>query len=174
MIIVDYRRSLLGAVESEHLIGYGTSAAGTTELIESVAGYMQRRLPGPDVTPEQLRDRSWWTGPELFVLVDDYDLVATGPANPLKRAAGVPAAGPRHRPAPGAHPPVGGAGRALFEPIMQRLRELASPGLVMSGDKDEGALVGTVRPAPLPPGRGWLVTRKEGVRLVQLAHLPPA
>ena len=25
---------------------------------------------------QQLRDRSWWTGPELFVLVDDYDLVA--------------------------------------------------------------------------------------------------
>ncbi len=39
---------------------------------------MQHRLPGPDVTPQQLRDRSWWTGPELYVLVDDYDLVATG------------------------------------------------------------------------------------------------
>ncbi len=67
----------------------------------------------------------------------------------------------------------GGASRALYEPIIQRLRELSSPGLMMSGDKDEGALVGNVRPAPMPPGRGRLVTRKEGVRLVQLAHLPP-
>jgi len=27
--------------------------------------------------------RSWWTGPECFVLVDDYDLVAGGAANPV-------------------------------------------------------------------------------------------
>ena len=43
----------------------------------------------------------------------------------------------------------------------------------MSGGPEEGALVGPVRPGPLPPGRGRLVTRREGVRLVQLAHLPP-
>src|SRR5262249_16183923 len=72
LIIVDYRRSLLGAVQSEHLIGYGTAATQTLELTKSVAVYMNGRLPGPDVTPEQLRTRSWWTGPECFVLVDDY------------------------------------------------------------------------------------------------------
>ena len=173
LILVDYRRSLLGAVQSEHLIGYGTAAAGTAELIESVAGYMQRRLPGPDITPQQLRERSWWTGPELFILVDDYDLVATGPANPLRaleeylpqaRDVGLHLVLTRRS---------GGASRALYEPIIQRLRELSSPGLVMSGDKEEGALIGNVRPGPLPPGRGRLVTRKEGVRLIQLAHLPP-
>jgi DNA segregation ATPase FtsK/SpoIIIE, S-DNA-T family len=174
VIIVDYRRSLLGAIQSEHLIGYGTASAGTAELIESVAGYMQRRLPGPDVTPQELRDRSWWTGPELFVLVDDYDLVATGPANPLHsleeylpqaRDIGLHLVLTRRS---------GGASRSLYEPIVQRLRELSSPGMVMSGDKDEGALIGNVRPALLPPGRGRLVTRKDGVRLVQLAYLPPA
>ncbi|GAB3967555.1 hypothetical protein GCM10027615_17250 [Plantactinospora veratri] len=42
----------------------------------------------------------------------------------------------------------------------------------MSGSKDEGALIGSVRPGPMPPGRGRLVTRKEGIRLVQLAYLP--
>jgi S-DNA-T family DNA segregation ATPase FtsK/SpoIIIE len=133
---------------------------------------MARRLPGPEVTSEQLRDRSWWTGPELFVLVDDYDLVATGPTNPMLALLD-------HLPQArdvGLHLVVtrrsGGASRALYEPIIQRLRELSSPGLVLSGDRDEGVLVGTVRPEPLPPGRGRLVTRREGVRLVQLAHLP--
>jgi S-DNA-T family DNA segregation ATPase FtsK/SpoIIIE len=134
---------------------------------------MQRRLPGPDVTPQQLRDRSWWSGPELFVLVDDYDLVATGPANPLRaleeylpqaRDVGLHLVLTRR---------AGGAARSLYEPIIQRLRELSSPGLVMSGPKDEGALIGNVRPGPMPAGRGRLITRKEGVRLVQLAHLPP-
>ncbi len=46
----------------------------------------------------------------------------------------------------------GGAGRALYEPIIQRLRELSSPGLVMSGDQDEGALLGTVRPGAAAAG----------------------
>jgi S-DNA-T family DNA segregation ATPase FtsK/SpoIIIE len=134
---------------------------------------MQRRLPGPEVTAQQLRERSWWTGPELFVLVDDYDLVASGPANPLQplvehlaqaRDIGLHLVLTRRS---------GGASRALFEPVVQRLRDLSSPGLVMSGPPDEGALVGSVRPAPLPAGRGRLVTRREGIRLVQLAHLPP-
>jgi len=174
IIVVDYRRSLLGAIQTPHLIGYGTTATQTQELIESVAGYMQRRLPGPDVTPEQLRSRSWWTGPECFVLVDDYDLVATGPSNPLlplleylaqARDVGLHVVLTRRS---------GGASRALYEPVIQRLRELSSPGILMSGDRDEGPLLGNVRPSAMPPGRGWLVTRRDGVRLVQLAHLPPS
>ncbi|MEV5693424.1 type VII secretion protein EccCa [Micromonospora globbae] len=172
VILVDYRRSLLGAIATPHLIGYGTAAAHTTDLIESAAGYLARRIAGPEVTPQQLRDRSWWSGPELFVLVDDYDLVATGPANPLRaleeylpqaRDVGLHLVLARRS---------GGAGRAQYEPIAQRLRELSTSGLVMAGNPEEGALVGPVRPGPLPPGRGRLVTRREGVRLVQLAHLP--
>jgi S-DNA-T family DNA segregation ATPase FtsK/SpoIIIE len=173
IILVDYRRSLMDMPESEHRIGYGIQAQKSLELMQSVAGYMERRLPGPDVTAQQLRDRSWWTGPELFVLVDDYDLVVAGPTNPLTplleylpqaRDVGLHLVLTRRS---------GGAGRALFEPVIQRLRELSAPGLVMSGSPDEGALIGAVRPAPMPPGRGRLITRREGVRLVQLAHLPP-
>ena len=173
VILVDYRRSLLGAVETPHLIGYGTAAAHTADLVESAAGYMQGRIPGPEVSPAQLRDRSWWSGPELFVLVDDYDLVASGPSNPLRALE-------EHLPQArdvGLHLVLvrrsGGAARAQYEPVVQRLRELSTSGLVMSGSAEEGALVGPVRPGPLPPGRGRLFTRREGVRLVQLAHLPP-
>ncbi|GGL03499.1 type VII secretion protein EccCa [Mangrovihabitans endophyticus] len=173
LILVDYRRSLMDLPESEHRIGYGIQAQKTLELMESVAGYMQRRLPGSDVTPAQLRERSWWQGPELFVLVDDYDLVVSGPVNPLQPLLEYL---PQARDV-GLHLVVvrraGGAGRALYEPVIQRLRELASPGLVMAGPPDEGALIGTVKPGPMPPGRGRLITRREGVRLVQLAHLPP-
>jgi S-DNA-T family DNA segregation ATPase FtsK/SpoIIIE len=169
IVLIDYRRSLLGAVSTDHLIGYGTAAENTAPLIESVADYMDKRRPGPDVTPDQLRDRSWWHGPECFVLVDDYDLVAAGTSNPLlpllpylsqARDVGLHLVVTRR---------AGGAGRAQYEPILQRLRELGTPGIVMAGDRDEGPLVGAARPGPLPPGRGWLVTRKEGIRLVQLA-----
>ncbi|MFC0002655.1 type VII secretion protein EccCa [Micromonospora siamensis] len=173
MIVVDYRRSMMELQDLPHVIGYGSAAAHTTDVVESAAGYLQRRIAGPEVTPAQLRERSWWSGPELFVLVDDYDLVASGPANPLRaleeflpqaRDVGLHLVLARR---------AGGAGRAQYEPIVQRLRELATAGLVMDGSPDEGQLVGSVRPGPLPPGRGRLVTRREGVRLVQLAHLPP-
>ncbi|MEV0805644.1 type VII secretion protein EccCa [Micromonospora sp. NPDC050200] len=173
IILVDYRRSLHGLIDAPHVIGYGSAAAHTAELVESAAGYLQARLPGPEVTPAQLRKRSWWSGPELFVLVDDYDLVSSGPANPLRCLE-------EHLPQArdiGLHLVLvrrsGGAARAQYEPIVQRLRELSTAGLVMSGSPDEGPLVGQVRPGPLPPGRGRLVTRREGVRLVQLAQLPP-
>ncbi|MEU3453075.1 type VII secretion protein EccCa [Micromonospora sp. NPDC006766] len=173
VMLVDYRRSLMGTIETSHLIGYGTAAPHTMELIESAAGYLQGRIPGPEVTPAELRSRSWWTGPELFVLVDDYDLVAGGPTNPLRALE-------EHLPHArdvGLHLVLarrtGGAGRTSYEPIIQRLRELSTPGLVMSGGPEEGPLVGQVKAGPLPPGRGRLVTRREGVRLVQLAHLPP-
>jgi S-DNA-T family DNA segregation ATPase FtsK/SpoIIIE len=61
----------------------------------------------------------------------------------------------------------------MYEQVLLRLGELSSPGLIMSGSKDEGPLIGNVRPSPMPPGRGRLVTRKEGIRLVQLAWQPP-
>ena len=174
IVMVDYRRSMLGEVGGDHLIGYATSAGPAAELLDSVASYLADRLPGSDVTPAQLRARSWWTGPECFVLVDDYDLVAGGATNPV-------AALLDHLPQArdvGLHLVVarrsGGAARAMFEPTLARLRELAVPGLIMSGDREEGALLGSVRPQPMPPGRATLVHRRDGNRVVQLAYLAPA
>ncbi|MEU4560880.1 type VII secretion protein EccCa [Actinoplanes sp. NPDC023936] len=171
ILLVDLRRSLLGCVPREHTLGYGTSAQVTTDLINQVAVAMRERLPGPDVTPEMLADRSWWKGPQLYVLVDDYDLVGQTPLQPLveflpqARDIGLHVVLTRR---------TGGASRALFEPMVSRIRELASPGILMSGPREEGPIFGTLKPQPLPPGRGWMVTRKHGARLVQLAWTPPS
>ena len=59
----------------------------------------------------------------------------------------------------------------MFDPIIQRMKDMASPSLIMSGNKDEGALFGDVRPSPLPPGRGTHVDRRTGKRLIQTAHI---
>jgi len=61
----------------------------------------------------------------------------------------------------------------MYQPVLTALREGGSPGLVLSGDKDEGALLGSTRPGPMPPGRGWLVNRRGDAQLIQLAWLPP-
>ncbi|WP_433783692.1 type VII secretion protein EccCa [Actinomycetospora sp. CA-101289] len=173
LILVDYRRSLLGAVASDHLISYTSSAQAAAQAMTELVESLHKRLPGPDVTPAQLRARSWWTGPDVFVLVDDYDLVAGGSTNPLTALLDLL---PQARDV-GLHLVVarrtGGAARAMFEPVLARLRELSSPGIVMSGSRDEGVLLGTVRPGPQPPGRGWLVGRRHGERLVQVGWRAP-
>ena len=173
LALVDYRRSMLGLVPDEYLAGYASNSGLVQELVRLAAEAMAKRLPAGDVTPDQLRARNWWSGPELFLLVDDYDLVATSPHdNPftplldyLTQARDI-----------GLHLVVarrsGGAGRAMFDPVISRLRDLASPGILMSGNREEGPLLGGLRPEPLPPGRGWLVTRDTGAQLIQLAHLP--
>jgi ESX secretion system protein EccC len=175
IVVVDYRRGLLGAVPAAHLLAYASSADAAVEAAHDIAASLRGRLPGPTVGQRELRERSWWNGPEVVVLVDDYDLVAPGgaavhPLLPLLEFL------PQAKDV-GLHVVVtrrcGGASRALFDPLLGRLRELAAPGLVMNGSPDEGALVGTVRPRPLPPGRGTLVDRRRGVRGVQLAWLPP-
>ena len=176
IVVVDHRRGLLGAVPEAHLLAYASTTAATAAAASDIAASLRGRLPGPDVGPRALRERSWWSGPEVVVLVDDYDLVAPaggGAVNPLlplveflPQAKDV-----------GLHLVVarrcGGAGRALFDPLLGRLRELATPGLVMNGSPDEGALIGTARPQPSPPGRALVVDRRHGTRRVQLGWLPP-
>jgi len=173
IMAIDYRRSLLGTISEEHRLGYGTSAQVTADMIAQVVAVMKERIPGPDITPEQLRARNWWTGPELYMLVDDYDMVASSPNNPLMPLQEYVAMGRDI----GLHVimtrRMGGASRAMYDPLISRIRELASPGIMMSGDKTEGALLGNMKPELLPPGRGWLITRREGARLVQIGWEPP-
>ena len=174
VIVVDYRRGLLDVVTGDHLLGYAGSEPVLAGLIAEVAQAMQARIPGPDVTSEQLRARTWWTGPELFLIVDDYDLVAASATNPLTQLVQYL---PQARDI-GLHLVLarasGGAGRGLYEPVVQRLRELGSPGLVMSGSRDEGVLLGDVKLGPLAPGRGTLVSRRAGSRFMQVAWTDPA
>jgi S-DNA-T family DNA segregation ATPase FtsK/SpoIIIE len=173
IVLVDHRRSLLGMVPSDYLIGYGTDSVSTGRLAGELTVAVRERLPGPDVTPEQLRERNWWHGPEIFVLVDDYDLVVTSGNNPLLPLIELLAQGRDI----GLHVLVtrrsGGAGRALFDPFLSRLRDVGVLGLHLSGSKDEGPLLGGHKLEPLPPGRGRLITRQGEPQMVQLAWLPP-
>jgi S-DNA-T family DNA segregation ATPase FtsK/SpoIIIE len=173
VIAVDYRRSLLGEIPEDYQLDYLTSATQAGPAMKDLAEYLTNRLPGPDVTPEELRSRSWWTGAEAWVLVDDYDLVATQQGSPIHALAPLLAqAGDI-----GLHLVVtrrsGGASRAMYDPVIQTMRDLAMPGIMLSGSPEEGALLGNLRPTPQPPGRGRLITRERGVETIQLAWTDP-
>ena len=91
LLIVDFRRTLLGVVESEHLGGYAMSPAALDVLLPGVLDRLRERMPSPQLTQAQLRAASWWSGPDIYIVVDDYDLVATPAGNPLSDVARIPA-----------------------------------------------------------------------------------
>ena len=142
-------------------------------MLAELREVLQQRLPGAGLTVHELRSRSWWTGPEVYVVVDDYDLVVTPSGNPLLvlldllaqgRDVGVHLVLARR---------VGGAARALYEPVLQRVKELGSPGIILSGDPEEGPLLGQHRAMSRVPGRGLLVRRQHRSVLLQAPWVPP-
>ncbi|MGW5335626.1 type VII secretion protein EccCa [Streptomyces bauhiniae] len=172
IVVGDYRRTMLEAVGEEHLLEYAPMASAMQVHMDAIRQFMEMRAPKPDITPQQLRDRSWWSGPQLFVIIDDYELVATNSGNPLSqlvehlpfaRDVGVKFIIARSQ---------AGASRAMYESFMQRVKELGAQGVVLSGDPSEGDILGTVRARPMPPGRGVFVSRKRGTSLIQLGLLP--
>ena len=167
LAIVDYRRSLLDLADAPHVRGYAANAAMATALAAELRGELAGRLPGPDATREELMRGSSWSGPRLYLLVDDYDLVPGAAENPLLPLVDLLA----HGRDVGFHlvlaRRVGGVSRSAFEAFYQRVTELRAPGLIMSGDPDEGPLIGGRRAMPLPPGRGWLVRRDRRTSLIQ-------
>jgi S-DNA-T family DNA segregation ATPase FtsK/SpoIIIE len=169
IVLVDYRRTLLESIPESHLRHYAASEPAACDVLAEVAEEASARLPGADVTAAQLRERSWWSGPELFVVVDDYDLVVTPTGNPLTPLVPLLAQGRDV----GLHlvlaRRVAGAAKALYEPVTSRLREVSPAGLILSGDREEGPILGGVRAGEQPPGRGVLVNRRSVPSLVQVA-----
>lgn len=172
IFMVDYRRANLAQIPDTHMGAYLTNDKMATEQLSDLAEFLTTRIPGPDVTAEQLRNRSWWTESEVYVLVDDYDLVATSRSNPVRALAPLLAqAGDV-----GLHVIVarrtGGASRAMYDPVLQAFQDLGMTGILLSGDPNEGQLIGKVKPVKAVPGRARIVTRDEGLFVAQLADAP--
>jgi DNA segregation ATPase FtsK/SpoIIIE, S-DNA-T family len=58
----------------------------------------------------------------------------------------------------------------MYEPMLRGLREMGTPGVLLSGSKDEDAVLGSVTMERLPVGRGRLVHRRLGSVLIQTAR----
>ena len=170
IITFDYRRGLLGAITTPHQIGYVMTSAAAPDMVNNIGGALRERLAGIQIDPTS-SEVPQWSGPKLFLLIDDYDLVGGAQGNPLLALTEFL---PQARDI-GLHVilsrAAGGAGRGMFDGVMQRIREMGSPGVLLSGSKDEGALLGSVKMEPLPPGRGRYVHRRTGAMLIQTAHV---
>lgn len=173
IVALDMRRSLMGEIPKDYTLRYMTNHQAAMKDMRELAQFLRERLPGPNVTAEQIRERSWWTGPELWVLVDDYDLANTTSGNPLAELVDLlPQAGDI-----GLHLIItrrmGGAARASFEKVLQMMGDLAVTGILLSGNPSEGAIINGVKPKRAIPGRAQVIHRDLGVVAAQMAWTPP-
>ncbi|MEU6264570.1 type VII secretion protein EccCa [Saccharopolyspora shandongensis] len=167
IVLGDVRRDLDQEVPAEYGVGFGFSSDTLFQLAEQALGSMTKRVPGQDISSERLRKRDWWEGPELFLVVDDYELLGRGgvssalepllPMIPQGVHIGLHLIIARS---------TSGAVRSMMDPVLRRLWELGTPGVLLSYPKEEGKFLGEAAPRKLPPGRAQLVTRR-GVGLIQ-------
>ncbi|WP_329236065.1 type VII secretion protein EccCa [Streptomyces sp. NBC_01460] len=169
IIAVDYRRTLVDAVPEEYRIGHVISLDNLKETIDGAARALKTRVPGADIAPARMRRCDWWTGPRLFILVDDYDMVSSNsfqsPFEPLFESLTLGFE-------MGLHLVVArsamGAGRGLSDGLVRRLDEANNPAVLLSCPPTEGRLFGDAKPLNLPPGRALHIARRKP-RLMQTA-----
>ncbi|MFT7841746.1 type VII secretion protein EccCa [Saccharothrix sp. BKS2] len=165
IVVVDPRRTLLDSVPEAFRRGVAVSAAAAADLIRPVAAELKQRVPGADIAPSRLRERDWWSGPDVFIVVDDYDLLVGGLGGPLEPLVELlPQAGDI-----GLHVVLSraaaGSSRTSMDAVVRRLQESNTPELALSMPPNEMPLLNGARGRQLPPGRGALVTRRDATGL---------
>jgi type VII secretion protein EccCb len=175
-MLADYRSGLLDAVPDSHLLDAGAinrNSATLEESISALATNLRKRLPPTDLTTAQLRARSWWSGPDIVLLVDDWHMIqaaggAIPPMTPL--APLLPAAADI-----GLHViatcQMSHAHRATMDKFVGAAFGAGSPTLFLSGDKQEYPST-EIKVKRRPPGQAFLVS-PEGKEVIQAAYVDP-
>lgn len=170
--VFDPRRSLIGECPVEFLGEYAGTRPNAEILAKGIAKELERRLPPTNVTPEQLRDKSWWQGPEIYLILDDSEHYE-GNQNPLRPIVPYLA----HAADIGLHVWVtrrsAGVSRSAYDPLVQGIRDNGANGVLLSGDRQEGALWPKTYLQQLPPGRALFVRGSRRTELIQVAYVRP-
>jgi S-DNA-T family DNA segregation ATPase FtsK/SpoIIIE len=168
LVVIDPRRRLGDEIPEPYRLRYAVTESTARQAVGDLAQVVKMRVPGAEVAAEALRRRDWWTGPRVYLLADDYDMVASnfsGVFDPLLEL--IPYGADI-----GLHLAVARAAAGASRPdaLLRRLTELNSPALLLSAPPAEGAVLG-VKARILPPGRGVMISRR-GALVVQTALLP--
>ncbi|WP_156802598.1 type VII secretion protein EccCa [Corynebacterium lubricantis] len=170
LVIVDPRRHHLGAIDDSMVASYAPTTDAAGKAINSTVATLRARLPHPNVTPEEIAARSWWQGPDIYLVIDDFDLLPEDHLRALIEL--LPHSGDI-----GLHIYVGrkfgGISRALMGRFLSALRDQQPTVFIMDAHREEGAVFG-VRPGSQPPGRGTLITSGEVFGTVHVASAEPA
>lgn len=160
--VYDMRRTTADACPESYLGGHATSAALAEGLSASIAQELERRSAAMSAGEEP-------DGPRIVLVVDDYDILAAGNSNPLAPIIPYLSSARDLRLNVALTRPVAGSSQAMYDQLLQALRNTGATGLLMDGERSEGMVLAGMRAEHLRPGRGWWLRRGARPRLAQVA-----
>jgi S-DNA-T family DNA segregation ATPase FtsK/SpoIIIE len=155
--VMDSRGGLRDVAPDAYLGGFASGSMEARQLASAIAVELEKRQS----------DRA--AGPRIVVVVDDFDILASGGTTPLEPLLPYLPSARDLRLHVLLTRPVAGLQRALFDRTLQALRDTGGTTLLMSGDRSEGQIVPRVYAEPMVPGRGRLLRRGDGGVVVQVA-----
>ena len=186
--LFDRKRQLLDFVPEPFLLHRAAMLDEVEGGVYAIVNELRERLPGRDVSAAELQQRSWWSGPEIIVVIDDYDMLASRRDSPFEpflfadaayfRSFNTSYAGGDVELLPlarevGLHfvvaHPTTGMSRGVNEPVLQHLLQQGPTGVVLSGDRSEGPVLHGVVPQQQTRLRGVFAKRGSRPERMQLA-----
>ena len=185
-VIMDPGFSLMNEMEGLISQGYmkqanyASSREESRELVESLKKILHKRTPTKDMnlSPRAMLERSWFDGPELFVIIDGYTRIGSVPGTP----------GPIDELVPflsaytdlGVHLIISTAASGMSSMFMSNkmfkmIADQTAPILMLSGPSTEGR-VSTLKAKfeSRRPGRGQLLIPSETKSIItQVAYTEP-
>lgn len=167
--VIDLRRTLASDfAHSTHLFSYAASLASVKDCVERIKQEIDQRQQFSSQLDLGQVGKSW-SGPHYYLFVDDYDIVTGQMANPLvplleallnARDLGMHVVLARN---------IGGVTMAMnMDQVLKRLKDMGSPGLIMSGNPQDGFILFSQKANAFPPGRGFFVQRKQPATQIQV------
>ncbi|MGV0743863.1 type VII secretion protein EccCa [Mycolicibacterium sp. XJ870] len=145
IVLVDPRSRHLGCIDEKNVVA---TVRRDEELEPAINALIDRydltsRTVPAGITAAERKARSWWQGPEIFIVIDDYQIVAPRHSSP-----------PVHELAPwmrndalarGFHFVIARNSQGLMmsehsDPILKQLAEDRAPAVLLSADKFDGAV----------------------------------
>jgi len=164
--VIDPRGTMRDVVPDDLLGGYAGSAVMAGRLVEAI-------LPELELRAIRLADAAAsFTAPtpRIMLIVDDYDVLTASRSSPLAALVPYLSMGREVNLNVVLARRTNGTARGMFESAFASIRESGATGLLLSGDRSEGQLFGSVRPTLLPTGRCQLIRAGQAPQTVQTVH----
>jgi len=175
--LVDPRRHLHQVLDPSYVHRVATTPSVVKKHMAELAALLAQREPD-DTAPLAPAGQVSWSGPEIWLVIDDAHRLPAGFDSPLEPIGRFVEAGADVGLRIIYTRTFGGFASSLAaDPVLRALRQSKASLLVMDSDPDEGFIQGKWKGHRMPPGRGFLMNSAQsgesGV-YVQVADPEPA